>query len=408
MSGERDPSQPPDSIRAQAERRLAKAAPLDLATLGPEALQSLVYEMEVHKLELNIQNEQLREAQRAARESNERFRNLYDSAPTGFITVDFDGRILEANRSITRTLRIPHNGLIGRTLSSFAAAHCQDRLRIALLELAEGRRRKDFHLEVASPESDPIDLQVVGVPSSADGMGSNEIHLALLDVTELRRMERALQAAVTAVTQAEERERQKLAADLHDDAGQLLVLASLKLQAMASAPEVERSVLTNELEKLLGEIRRRISSLSFQLSPPLLRDVGLVAALQWLAEDLATSYGLRVKIVQEQELKLDENTRIAFYRALRELLLNVVKHAGVKDATLHISRTGEMARISVEDAGVGMPRPSGRHGFGLVALRDRIEQLGGSVEIFSNPTRGTTVSVSLPSSLEHDIEGGAR
>jgi PAS domain-containing protein len=99
------------------------------------------------------------------RESNARFRNLYDSAPTGFLTVDSDGLILEANRSISRILKISRDSLIGRRLSSFVAAHCQDRLRIALHELSEGWQRKDLMLEIALPESDAIELQLVAVPA---------------------------------------------------------------------------------------------------------------------------------------------------------------------------------------------------------------------------------------------------
>jgi signal transduction histidine kinase len=151
-----------------------------------------------------------------------------------------------------------------------------------------------------------------------------------------------------------------------------------------------------ELEDLLIEIRRRISSLSFQLSPPLLHDVGLVAAVQWLAEDLETTHGLTTRIIEEQELELDENARVTFYRAIRELLLNVVKHSGVKEARVRISREGEMARIAVEDGGVGMPPSAKRHGFGLLALRERLEQLGGSLETRASSGAGTTVVISLP------------
>ena len=210
-------------------------------------------------------------------------------------------------------------------------------------------------LEIVSPEAGTVDLQVVARSAGADGIAPREIHLSLIDVTELRRTERALQAAVAAATLAEERERRKLAADLHDDAGQLVSLASLKLHALRDATQVERRDRMAELEALLGQIRQRISSLSFQLSPPLLHDVGLTAAVQWLAEDLETSHGLSVRLTEEHELELDENARVTFYRAIRELLLNVVKHAGVKQARIRIAREGGMARIAVEDGGVGMP-----------------------------------------------------
>ncbi|HEX9642286.1 MAG TPA: ATP-binding protein [Candidatus Krumholzibacteria bacterium] len=409
MSSRSRRPRPPDSLRVLAERRMEETASIDLKSLTPDEIQALFYELEVHKIELKIQNEQLWEAQRAAENYSERLRRLYDSAPTGYLTLDSDELIVEANLSISLILKTPRPHLIGRRLSAFVAAHCQDRWHLARRDLKEGRTRKDLTLEIVSADGSAIDLQIVGTSAVATDTTPREIHLVLIDVTELRRTERALQAAVAAATLAEERERRKLAADLHDDAGQLLSLASLKLNALGEASEVERGARLADLEDLLVEIRRRISSLSFQLSPPLLHDVGLIAAVQWLAEDLETSHGLSVKILEEHELKLDENARVTFYRAIRELLLNVVKHAGVKEARVRVSREGGIARIAVEDGGVGMPPRAKRYGFGLLALRERVEQLGGSLETRSTPGSGTTVVVSLPTrpSLPN-LQGGAR
>ena len=387
---------PPDSLRVLAERRMAKSRPVDLESLTLDEMRAIVYELEVHKIELKIQNEQLWESQRAAESSNERFQRLYDSAPTGYLTLDSDGMIVEANRSISLILKTPRPQLVGRKLSAYIAPHCQDRWHLARRDLTEGGTRVDLKLEIVSADGSAIDLQIVGTSAPATAATPWEIHLALIDVTELRRTERALQAAVAAATLAEERERRKLAADLHDDAGQLLSLASLKLHALGEDTEVERGARMAELEHLLVEVRRRISSLSFHLSPPLLHDVGLIAAIQWLAEDLETTHGLSVKIIEEHELELDENARVTFYRAIRELLLNVVKHAGVKEARLRVSREGGMARIAVEDGGVGMPPRAKRYGFGLLALRERVEQLGGSLETRATPGSGTTVVVRLP------------
>jgi PAS domain S-box-containing protein len=403
----RKPRRP--SLRVLAEHRMAKRAPVDLERLTLEEAQAVIHELEVHKIELKIQNEQLLESQRAAESSNERFRRLYDSAPSGYLTLDSDGMIVEANRSISVILKTPRPQLIGRKLSAYVTPFCQDRWHLARRDLIEGRTRMDLTLEIVSADGSAVDLQVVGTSSAATDATPREIHLVLIDVTELRRTERALQAAVAAATLAEERERRKLAADLHDDAGQLLSLASLKLHALGEAREVERGARMVELEDLLVEIRRRISTLSFQLSPPLLHDVGLIAAVQWLAEDLESSHGLSVKIIEEHQLELDENARVTFYRAIRELLFNVVKHAGVKEARVRVSREGGMARIAVEDGGVGMPPRAKRHGFGLLALRERLEQLGGSLETRTTPGSGTTVAVSLPiGSSRRDLQRGAR
>jgi PAS domain S-box-containing protein len=129
---------------------MAKSAPLDLKSLTLDEIQTVVHELEVHKIELKIQNEQLWEAQRAAESSNERFRRLYDSAPTGYLTLDSDGMIVEANRSISLILKTPRPHLIGRKLSTYLAPHCQDRWHLARRDLIEGRTRVDLTLEIVS------------------------------------------------------------------------------------------------------------------------------------------------------------------------------------------------------------------------------------------------------------------
>ena len=104
-----------------------------------------------------------------------------------------------------------------------------------------------------------------------------------------------------------------------------------------------------------------------------------------------------MKIIEEHELELDENARVTFYRAIRELLLNVVKHAGVEEARVRIWQEGGMARIAVEDGGVGLPPRAKRYGFGLLALRERVEQLGGSLAIGPGPGGvGSRVIASVP------------
>lgn len=394
-TGGRTP-QPPGSLRGRAERRMAQTAPIDLNSLTPDEIQTVVHELEVHKIELQLQNEQLREAQQTASDSNERFHRLYDSAPIGFLTLAFDGRIVEANLSASQILKTPRSQLIGGRLSTFVAAHCQDRWYLARRDLQEGRARLDLALDIVSADGGAIDVQIVGMSKGARSGEPRGIQLALIDVTELRRTERALQAALAAATMAEESERRKLAADLHDDAGQLLSLASLKLHALDDGGEAQRGARMAELEDLLREIRSRVSSLSFQLSPPLLHDVGLIGAIQWLAEDLEGTHGLTVSLVEESDFEIDENVRITLYRAIRELLLNVLKHAGVKEAHVRFSKEGTMARVAVEDTGVGMPSTARRSGFGLLALRERVESLGGSLETRSDPGHGTTVVVRLP------------
>lgn len=227
------------------------------------------------------------------------------------------------------------------------------------------------------------------------------------DVTALKRAEEeviALNARVanavvaTAEATAEERERQSLARDLHDDLGQLLALAALKLGRLrGEVPATSREVLA-DVEKLIHEARERTESFTFRLSPPLLQDVGLVAAAEWLAEEIKRRYGLSVTVHHDGRPKLlDEATRVTLFRALRELLINVARHAKTSVAHVRLWSTDAAAvGLSVEDAGVGFDRSDEPYGFGLFSIRERLHQLGGSVTIEAAPGNGVKVVLLAP------------
>lgn len=388
--------QRPRSLRQLAESKLKRRVPGDLDALTVDEVRQLVYELEVHRVELEIQNEQLRESQLAAEESKERYRQLYDSAPIGYLTLDSRGAIVEANLAVAQLLDLPRARLIGQKLSSFVAPRDQDRWHLERRALTRGGR-VSVELELSLASGSTLQAQLVGSADAAEGDPAGAaLRLAVLDVTDLRTTERALRKAASAAALAEHQERRKLAADLHDDAGQLLSLASLKLRGLGSDASGVSDARIRDVEGILAEARRRISSLSFELSPPLLHDVGLVAAAQWLAEDLGRRYGLVVTVAARKELELDEGTSVTLFRAMRELLINVTKHAGVMAAHVRIACEAGMARVAVEDTGAGISSEAGRQGFGLLALRERLSQLGGSLDVASVPGRGTKVVASVP------------
>jgi len=394
------------SLRQLAARKIASRGAVDLDALTSNEVRDLVHELEVHKIELEIQNEQLRESQHAADESRERYRRLYDSAPIGFLTLDPDGAIVEANLAASALLKIPRSRLIGRKLSRFVAPWHQDRWHLERRALSDGKRRS-IELEFARSDGSALRAQLVSSGVQGRDPRHGIIPLALMDITELRDTERALRSAASAAELAEQQERRKLASDLHDDAGQLLSLASIKLRAFGDGLVGEKDAGIREVEEILAEVRQRISSLSFQLSPPLLHDVGLVAAAQWLAEDLERRYGLVVQVADREELELEEVMCIALFRALRELLINVTKHAGVREARVRIWHEAGMARVAVEDAGMGFSPEASRQGFGLLALRERLGQLGGTLDIGSVMGAGTRVIASVPLTPSADVRGGS-
>ena len=215
---------------------------------------------------------------------------------------------------------------------------------------------------------------------------------------ELQKAHERLRVAASEATLAEERERRKLAIDLHDGIGQLLALANMKLgmlRGSAGAHGLEPQV--REVEQLIVEANERSSSLTFQLCPPVLYDVGLWKASQWLAQDLEHRYGTKVTLEDDgHHQPLDEATRISLFRSLREALINVAKHSGTSEAKVRFSKRGRFLVIAVEDSGVGFSIGEDSLGYGLFGISERMNHLGGSVEIDSAPGQGTKVALIAP------------
>jgi len=403
MSEVRTKGDPNRYTRHLAKQKLAETTNAKLEGMTPEEIKRLVHELEVHQVEIEIQNQQLEEAHREAELSSERYRLLYDAAPIGYLTLDSHDVILSANVCSAELLHVPHAKLLGRKFADFVAPSHQDRWHFARRALVERGKRQSTELALQLEDGTfrEVGLTAAGLPGA-----SAKVNLGMLDMTELRRSERSLRKAATEVALAEQRERRKLAADLHDDAGQLISLASIKLRSLSSSMPGHRESEVAELSDLLDQTRHRITSLSFQMSPPLLHDVGLIAATRWLAEDLARTYGLKVTIVASPELPLDEVTRITLFQAIRELLINVKKHSQTDEATAQIWRESVMVRVAIEDRGIGVDsglinslfvHPGQTGGFGLLALRERLAQLGGALEIGTGRDgSGSRVVVSLP------------
>jgi len=213
-----------------------------------------------------------------------------------------------------------------------------------------------------------------------------------------KHLQEQLRSAASETALAEERERRELAVDLHDGLGQLLSASGMRLALLRDSlrdPALVAEV--QAIEKVIAEADERVSSLSFELSPPLLHDVGLVAAAQWLAEDIELQFGLHVVVKDEGERwPLDEAARTTLFRALREALLNVSKHAGTDKARVRFLREDRLMKVTVEDEGVGFDPEADSRGYGLLSIRERLNHLGGSIQIESSPGEGTRICLTVP------------
>lgn len=215
---------------------------------------------------------------------------------------------------------------------------------------------------------------------------------------------RQLRTLALELTFAEERERRKLAQDLHDDMCQILAAAQIKLAGVDKHERRGNLKLTlGEINELVDRANRSVRTLVFQLSPPILYEHGLPAAIKWLADEMRKHYGLSVAIRGSAEINPpDETARTVLFRAVRELLINAAKHAGVCCAEVGFLQKGPLLEITVMDKGHGFDSEAAaaKAGFGLASIRERLGFIGGDMNIVSNPGAGTVIALTAPLNLE--------
>ena len=210
------------------------------------------------------------------------------------------------------------------------------------------------------------------------------------------------------LTSAQDTEQRRLAQGLHDDVAQLLMAVGLKLaMARRAMDEPERSAMLDQAERLLGETNAKVRSLSFEFGSSVLYSLGVPNALGELCKGMEERYGVHFEFRCLNGIgRLDDVTATVLFKASRELLFNVVKHAGVKDALLTLERDDHSVRLSVEDRGKGFAvssegnRRRSRAGLGLIEIHERLGAIGGRMEIESEP--GIRTRVTLWASLRRD------
>ena len=379
-------------------------------------LEKLVEERTAELTLVNIQlQEEIEERLRtegALRESEVRFRTVFEGAPVGICLVSIDWEFIEVNLAFVEMLGFSLEEL--RRLGTPNILH-PDELAAARSYFQEIKRgERDFvQREGRYRRKDGTWMWgYINVSAIRDGAGKLLFAVGMLvDITqekaaqaEISAYQERLRALASELSLTEERERRLLAADLHDHIGQILALAQIKLGALrqeAASPESQASV--SEVRDHISQAIRYTRSLTYELGLPILYDLGLEAALEWLAEQMHEQYGLLVQVHRDQQVKpLGEAARVLVFRVVRELLTNVVKHAKASKVDISIAKQGPFMHIQVVDNGVGFdtsepgPRFGKSSGYGLFSIRERLTSLGGIVKINSMPGQGTRVSITIP------------
>jgi signal transduction histidine kinase len=220
--------------------------------------------------------------------------------------------------------------------------------------------------------------------------------------SELEKLNRELRSLTSQLSLAEERERRRIAIELHDRTNEALVSSIIRLTALAkSTTDSALADTLNEICQLLRQLAQETRLLMFELYPPSLYYLGLEAAIKELADRMMEKYGIQVSFMDDARRKpVDVDVKVLLFQAVRELLTNVAKHAQAHVVSVSISGAGGNIRIAVQDDGVGFDNAiisDGRKGggFGLYTLSERLRHMGGHLEAESG-SWGTRITLTVP------------
>ncbi len=331
---------------------LAREAAPKLSAL---TFAEIEHERAVHQLALESQNGELRRAQVELSVARDRYLDLYDFAPVGYLTIDHGGVIVEANVTAASLLAVPNGALIRKPFSEFVVKRDIDRwLHHASHALgSEGSQSVEVMLQPARGVAFQAQLDCV---RSVHDMAEPMLRATLSDVSAREQATMSRRIALRAVDEAEA-ERKRLASALHEDLAQDLSVLKMDLARLLDTPSPFKSSISigkmiDSTDHALSKVRR----IAMDLRPPILDDLGLNAAVNWLALDVATRTGVAIKVHHDDnDPPLDAFQRVGVFRLLQIALSLITRSAAGQSATIHLRHGNGQLELLMESSGSGWP-----------------------------------------------------
>jgi PAS domain S-box-containing protein len=365
-------------------------------------------------------------AEEALQASEAKYRFLVENSKDITWMIDLQGRWTFISSNVEKVAGYRPDDVVGKTIWDFLAPECHAPVRERLDRRRHGEDVPPYEVLVVGKDGrhTPFELhtapildgsgRIVGVQGvSRDITERKRAQEALREwnatlesrvarrTKELEYRARQLQKLTLELTETEERERKRLAEILHDDLQQMLAAAKFQVSLLGrrvtNDPDVQE--IAEQANALLVGAIAKSRSLSHELSVPALSRSDLGEAFEWLAEQMQKKHGFTVHLQMCGRIEVaSEPLRILLYKAAQELLFNVIKHAGVHEASLRLRRQRGRIRLSVSDRGRGFDpaEPGASAGFGLLSIRERVGCLGGRLKICSARGKGSTFLISLP------------
>lgn len=386
--------------------------------LVSESFNSMVRRLVRANEELRSEIAERRKVEEDRKETELRFRTIFEDAPIGIALADADGTILQANGTLKEILRPAESDeLAGKSLDT-------------LMGPVMGGQRTNpdtperFRFEVTAQRRDGTPSSIsVNVSSVLTDTGETRYRIVMMeDLTTQRELQRQLAEAeqervqglrlfAQSVQRAQEEERSRIARELHDDICQRLTGMIYRVEVLEEGirPAHGRSArqlreIRDELDRSITEVRR----LSSNLRPSVLDDFGLVTALRILCKEFQKSHNVQTTFRVDPAIsgRIDAESETAIFRITQQALANIAQHSRAANVIVSLGTRDRFLDLIVADDGSGFApgettKPLLRDGLGLTSMRERTELLGGNFSVTSDPGHGTTVSVTIPTRKVH-------
>jgi PAS domain S-box-containing protein len=359
------------------------------------------------------------------------YRTFVETMNEGAVTLALDGTIVYCNRQFADLVGTLLEQTFGGNFVNFVAQSHRPQFEALLKQGKDAGVRGELSLEQTYGPAIPVRLSAWPLSKQGgdfwciiitdlrreklhDTLRESEEHLRIFAgeleqrveerTTELVGSQARLRALANELNRTEQRERKRIARELHDYPAQLLALAIIELSRIKLDRGVSPSSndLVHKVHELVVEALNYTRTLVADLTPPMLHNLGMATALNWLVEQMKRHQLIvTIEMLLDEDLKLPEEQALLLFQSIRELLMNVSKHSGAGEATVSLSRRAGELLIEVWDTGKGFDvasKPEGVNGatFGLFSIRERMQALGGSFELESTVGKGTRATLVLP------------
>ena len=352
---------------------------------------------------------------RRVAQNEARLAGIIRSSMEAIISVDENQQVVLFNPMAETLFGLPADQALGRPLGDFIparfrTAHASHVERFGVTGISDRQmgRQRTLHALRQDGTEFPIEASI---SQATDNTGHKLFTVMLRDVTErvraeaaLRRSREELQALSDSILAGREDEKRRIARELHDDLGQRLSALKMDLAMLEGDLQDERGsarVLgqVGAMHAVIDETIAAVRRISADLRPALLDELGLSAALDWLAKDFGRRYSIRVSTQVPEELDVTEQAATAVFRIVQEALSNVVHHAGAGQAWITLTHGDDQYMLRVRDDGCGwdgQPKDGARRSFGLLGVRERARLLGGTVAFEHMPDHGFELILRFP------------